>query len=331
MEGRGANSMTYYEELGLPADASREELRQAYKHLVRLLHPDQCTEDTTRHLADLQMKRLNGILSMLLDPERRAAYDRSLFAGPAKRIDPFLWLRDQRWQRPSAAIGGALLVLVVCAVFPLHPPPHPTPHPTPHPQVARAGGLTAILPQPKPSRRSAPRDGHRAAAVDQESPAEVLSGYQAEAPPAHGEPHAAEPAPATPEPAKPDEWEVPHTPQTIAGEWFFVPSPAIKNTEYPPEYIELRVSEDHGAIRGRYRARYRVADRAISPNVAFQFEGRTLPEGGVLPWRGAGGSQGEITLRLLANGDLDVEWIAEQMGEELGLISGKARLIRKLD
>ena len=327
MERLGANSMTYYEELGLTADASREELRQAYKHLVRLLHPDQCTEDNTRHLADLQMKRLNGILSMLLDPERRAAYDRSLFAGPAERIDPFLWLRDQRWQRPSAAIGGALLVLVVCAVFPLHPPPHPPPHP----QVARTGGLTAIPPQPKPARRSAPRGGHRTVAVDQESPAEVLSSYDAETPPADGEPHAAGPTPAAPQPAKPGEPEVPHTPQTIAGEWFFVPSPAIKNTEYPPEYIELRVSDDHGAIRGRYRARYRVADRAISPNVVFQFEGRALPEGGILPWRGAGGSQGEVTLRLLANGDLDVEWTADQMGEELGLISGKARLIRKLD
>jgi hypothetical protein len=74
-----------------------------------------------------------------------------------------------------------------------------------------------------------------------------------------------------------------------------------------------------------------VADRAISPNVAFQFEGRTAPEGGVLPWRGAGGSQGTITLRLLGNGDLDVEWAAERMGEELGLIAGKAKLVRKLD
>ena len=81
-------------------------------------------------------------------------------------------------------------------------------------------------------------------------------------------------------------------------------------------------------MRGRYRARYRVTDRAISPNVAFQFVGRTPPEGGVLPWRGAGGSQGAVTLRLLANGHLQVAWEADRPGE-LGLISGAATLVRK--
>ena len=82
-------------------------------------------------------------------------------------------------------------------------------------------------------------------------------------------------------------------------------------------------------MRGSYRARYRVTDRAISPTVAFQFEGRAAAEGGVLPWRGAGGSQGAVTLRLLANGNLQVEWEADRLGEELGLISGAATLVRK--
>src|SRR5580700_6302662 len=34
--------MDYYEELGIDRSASPEEIRQAYKHLVRLLHPDHC-------------------------------------------------------------------------------------------------------------------------------------------------------------------------------------------------------------------------------------------------------------------------------------------------
>ena len=82
-------------------------------------------------------------------------------------------------------------------------------------------------------------------------------------------------------------------------------------------------------MRGSYRARYRVADRAISPNVAFQFEGRAGAEGGVLSWFGPGGSQGEVTLRLLANGNLHVAWAADRLGEELGLISGAATLVLK--
>jgi hypothetical protein len=120
-------------------------------------------------------------------------------------------------------------------------------------------------------------------------------------------------------------------PYALSGNWFFLPTAETRKSGYPPEYIELRLSEDQGVIRGRYRARYRVTDRAISPNVAFQFEGRTAAEGGVLPWRGPGGAQGEITLRLLANGNLEVEWAAGQLGEELGLISGTATLVRKLD
>ena len=115
------------------------------------------------------------------------------------------------------------------------------------------------------------------------------------------------------------------------GEGPGVPSAATVNGGYPPEYIELRLRELEGVMRGSYRARYRVNDRAISPNVAFQFEGRSGAEGGVLPWRGPGGSQGEVTLRLLANGNLQVEWEADRLGEELGLISGAATLVRKLE
>jgi glucose/arabinose dehydrogenase len=34
---------------------------------------------------------------------------------------------------------------------------------------------------------------------------------------------------------------------------------------------------------------------------------------------------------LLASGGLEVSWVANQMGAELGLISGTATLVRKLD
>jgi hypothetical protein len=117
----------------------------------------------------------------------------------------------------------------------------------------------------------------------------------------------------------------------LSGDWIFVPAADTVKSGYAPEFIELRLREHEGAMRGSYLARYRVADRAISPNVAFQFEGRTGSEGGVLPWRGPGGSQGEVTLRLLANGNLQVAWETGRLGEELGLISGAATLVRKLE
>src|ERR1035441_2912947 len=115
---RTARMMTYYEELGVPTEASREEIRQAYKRLVRLLHPDRCSDPATRVLAELQMRRLNGILEVLSHPEERANYDRSLLegdpvwlcataaGGDAARREPPSWdglCSDARWRRPTAA------------------------------------------------------------------------------------------------------------------------------------------------------------------------------------------------------------------------------------
>jgi len=44
-----------------------------------------------------------------------------------------------------------------------------------------------------------------------------------------------------------------------------------------------------------------------------------------------GGAKGDVSLRLIDSGALEVTWVATQMGEELGLISGTATLIRRLD
>jgi hypothetical protein len=100
---------------------------------------------------------------------------------------------------------------------------------------------------------------------------------------------------------------------------------------YPPDYIELSLTEQSGILRGRYRARYHVPDQAISPTVSFQFEGQSGPDRASLPWNGAGGAKGEVRLRLLTSGTLEVTWVANQLSEELGLISGTATLVRKLD
>jgi hypothetical protein len=119
---------------------------------------------------------------------------------------------------------------------------------------------------------------------------------------------------------------------SIAGNWLFVGASDTKSDGlYPPEYIELRVMEEAGVLRGRYRARYRVADKAISPTVAFEFEGRGSNDEAKLPWTGAGGAKGEVTMRLLESGALEVTWEASRMGAELGLISGTATLVRRLD
>jgi hypothetical protein len=119
---------------------------------------------------------------------------------------------------------------------------------------------------------------------------------------------------------------------TLAGEWLFLPQPSARSDGlYPPEYIELRVTEESGSVHGKYRARYRITDRAISPTVAFEFRGQPEENGARLPWFGPGGSSGEVTLHLLTSGALEVTWVSNQIGSELGLISGTATLVRKMD
>jgi hypothetical protein len=88
------------------------------------------------------------------------------------------------------------------------------------------------------------------------------------------------------------------------------------------------VSEEAGALGGRYRARYRVADQAISPEVAFQFEGRASENSAHGRWTGGGGAKGEVQLKLLSVDSMGVTWWATDLGKGMGLASGTAVLIR---
>jgi hypothetical protein len=65
--------------------------------------------------------------------------------------------------------------------------------------------------------------------------------------------------------------------------------------------------------------------------VSFHFEGQGGTDRASLPWIGGGGARGEVRLRLLTPGTLEVTWVANRLSEELGLISGTATLVRKLD
>jgi hypothetical protein len=134
--------------------------------------------------------------------------------------------------------------------------------------------------------------------------------------------------------AEPAFGDPPHPPprSTLEGEWLFLPQPNARSDGlYPPEYIELRVTEGSGSVHGKYRARYRITDQAISPSVAFEFQGRAGEKDARLPWIGPGGARGEVTLHLLTTGALEVTWVVSQMGSELGLISGTATLVRRMD
>ena len=70
----------YYNVLGVGKDASKEDIKKAYKNLAKKYHPDINKEAD----AEKKFKELNEAASVLLDDQKKAQYDRfgeSAFKG----------------------------------------------------------------------------------------------------------------------------------------------------------------------------------------------------------------------------------------------------------
>jgi curved DNA-binding protein CbpA len=69
-------NVNYYEILDVPYSASRNEITQAYRHLMRYAHPDNHANERDRFKAEERAKMLNAAYAVLGKPDTRREYDR---------------------------------------------------------------------------------------------------------------------------------------------------------------------------------------------------------------------------------------------------------------
>ena len=74
--------ITYYERIGVSPDATRDQIRAAYRRLARRHHPDSDAGNSD------EMAALNEAWRVLSDPARRAMYDASLRTTPRPATSP---------------------------------------------------------------------------------------------------------------------------------------------------------------------------------------------------------------------------------------------------
>jgi curved DNA-binding protein len=99
-----AGDRDFYQILGVPREASQEDIQRAYRRLARALHPD-VNKDPA---AEERFKDVSEAYDVLSDPQIRRRYDAF---GPDFRqvpedVDPEAWRRAQAGARATAGAGG---------------------------------------------------------------------------------------------------------------------------------------------------------------------------------------------------------------------------------
>ncbi len=91
----------YYEVLGVPRNASSEEIKKAYKELVKKWHPDLHKED--KEEAEEKFKEIREAYEVLSDPQKRAQYDKFGYVGHPEGGNTY-----QSWGTGENPFGGSI-------------------------------------------------------------------------------------------------------------------------------------------------------------------------------------------------------------------------------
>jgi len=360
--------MNYYEELGIRQDAALEEIRQAYKVLARLLHPDGQPDARLKAMAECQMKRLNEILAILTDSQKRRLYDESLRESPKAAMEwappppvpQAYWyyqvlhfgLRHWFWILIGLAVAGVGLWCIqqgapeAAQVAPKHNEAVPDAPGTGGPAVGARPPQSSgnvIKPAPPPPVSTVPREAPRPilrqaavgnAAAAEANPPEPVRSSPAKEPLAPNPIAIAEPPRVAVEAPKvePPRAASRASEVSFAGNWFYAPETGSKPDPnfYPATYVEFILADENGSLVGNYRAKYRIPDQAISPEVQFRVQGKSAnAKSCKLAWTSDDGAQGEAELTLRSSNQMNVTWWTTVFGRRAALSSGVAVLIRQ--
>ncbi len=267
--------MDYYDELGVSRSATPDEIRRAYRTLVRLLHPDRQQDEQLRRAAERQLQRITAIVA-ILTREARGKTAAPPFPTPATCV----WLG-------AAACGvlGIALLLTTQGASNASSPTAPTP---------------ATVAPPAPSSPPPPRATRPLRAKSSSEPQPI------EDPPAWTITE------TTPTPAAPPPPELAAPPKGNSPDPGSSRATTTPGTDlYAPEHIEVALLEQGREVRGDYRARYAIGNKPLSPSIAFTFEG--MAQEAKLRWAAPSGALGQIHLKLQKDGTLQVNWWATRL------------------
>jgi curved DNA-binding protein CbpA len=330
MKSVADGEISFYDELGLDQGATADTIRETYRSLVRLLHPDQQTDPQLKSVAEAQMRKLNRIYAVLSDPEKRAQYD-ALMEGAAE--PPSLVVSDEtaaRARRWGRRLGLGLLAAAVVAgiIYSTSGSGHDADDSAISPNkrsIARATGSTAMdqneeLQQLRSELTAVESERNRAL--------EELARLRGRGP----APRRDRPEPP-PSPEPPDGSVATSLPRSnFGGEWYWTRSmqPASElRGSYQPASIDVTLTETNGVIKGSYRAKYKVPDGSINPDVSFEFAATLAGPILICPWTGPGGARGEVMVRQTSANSLQVDWTANELGALQRVSTGSAVLARK--
>ncbi len=290
-------ALTHYDDLGLPAGASEEEIREAYLNLVRLLHPDMQNAPSLKRFADFQMKRVSRAYAVLSDRERRRRYDAEVARGGDPDTPFAVKRRAGRWRARALITIGWL----ICAFGPGSQPANPATSGASDRQ-ADSDPVRAEIAAAKTERdRALERTIHQAKELD------FLSSLILAAPP-----------------------RPPANASRFSGVWALArPKVEAVTSAFSPESVDLIVSGQAGRIQGRYRALYPGMGATEPPIVRFYFEGTCNNEIANASWTGDDGSKGEIQLKLASDNGLQLVWSVSDAGSQTGPATGTVALVRK--